>query len=78
MTIFGDNSSDMTPKPYNYWGMSGFFSVPLGWKVRSNADGSLTASPNPDFTNPTYDVAINSDGTYVFQDMLLSRQLGIG
>jgi hypothetical protein len=75
MIIFGDNSGDVIPQPYSFYGQYGtWFSVPLGWKVRTNENGTMTASPNADFSTPTYDAVLNIDGTLVFQDMFPQSQ----
>lgn len=75
MIVFGDNSWDMTPQPWNFYGQTGtWYSVPLGWKVRTNDNGTMTASPNEDFSRPTYDAVLNVDGTLVFQDLMRTLQ----
>jgi hypothetical protein len=74
--VFG-KSYDFTPKRWNYLGQQGWWSVPCGWFMRQNADGTLTASPNSDFSLPNYDVKINNDGYGVFFDAGRNTQAGL-
>jgi|WetSurMetagenome_2_1015567.scaffolds.fasta_scaffold658338_2 hypothetical protein len=75
-TVFGRYPNDVVPQRWNYQGMPGWWRVPFGWYVRSNEDGTVTASPNYDFTPPLYDVKTNIDGYMVFQDLGRSTKAG--
>ena len=68
-TIFGKSPNDITPIPTNYQGLTNWYQVPLGWFTRRNEDGTITASPNADFSKPTYDVKTDTDGYMKFQDL---------
>lgn len=68
--LFGYNLRELTPRPYNFRGMTGWFTVPRGWNVRCN-NLQWEASPNQDFSTPLYMCEVHDDGTLVFQDMLL-------
>jgi hypothetical protein len=70
MILFADRRGDVTPQPASFFGQFGtWFSVPQGWFVRTNEDGTTTASPNSDFSQPTYDVSLNENWTMVFQSL---------
>lgn len=76
--LFGYDLKDLTPRPYYFRGMTGWFAVPRGWNVRCR-DTQWEASPNEDFSTPLYMCEVNDDGTLVFQDMMLGtghRSLG--
>jgi len=75
--IFGKSPWDNTPTQWNFLGQIGWWRVPLNWFTRRNDDGTITASPNSDFSNPTYDVQVNNDGYMVFQDLGRSTQAGL-
>lgn len=66
-------SYDFRPQPSNYQGMQGWYQVPGGWFARRNEDGTISASPNSDFSNPVYDVKIDIDGFMKFFDLMRSR-----
>lgn len=77
--VFGRNPNDITPQPYNYYGMTGWFTVPTEWYTRSNPlnPSELIVSPNSDFSPPVYYACLCQDGiNYVFQDLLLSLYTG--
>jgi hypothetical protein len=67
-TVFGASPGDTTPQRWNFLGQQGWWRVPLAWFTRNNGDGTITASPNSNFSAPTYDVRINNDGYMVFWD----------
>ena len=69
--VFG-KSYNLTPTPTAYQGLTNWYIVPNGWFVRQNEDGTRTASPNADFSNPTYDVKTDTDGFMKFQSMGLN------
>ena len=75
--IFGKNPNDLTPQRWNFLGQPGWWRVPLGWFARREANGCITASPNSDFSNPTYDCQINNDGYMVFFDLGRNTQAGL-
>lgn len=75
-TVFG-KSTDTTPVRWNFLGQQGWWRVPLGWFTRQNADGTITASPNKDFSGYNYDVLINNDGYMVFFSATLNSQAGL-
>src|SRR5208282_2685601 len=64
--VFGTHPCDVVPQAWNFLGMPGWFRVPLGWFARQNQDGTITASPNSDYSAPTYDCQVNIDGYMVF------------
>jgi len=74
--IFGKSPWDTVPQRWNFLGQQGWYRVPLAWFCRRNSDGTITASPNADFSQPTYDVLTNIDGYMVFQSLGLSTQDG--
>jgi hypothetical protein len=76
-TVFGKNPNDTVPQQWNFLGQQGWWRVPLAWFCRQNANGTITASPNSDFSAPTYDVLVNIDGYMVFQDLGRSTQAGL-
>lgn len=60
-------------------GQPGWFSLPRHWYTRPYPGGScqLLASPNANF-EPSYCCVLGDDGmTYVFQDLLREKILGI-
>lgn len=69
--VFGKSPGDIYPQRWNFLGATGtdvmWYKVPLGWFTRQNSDGTITASPNSDFSAPTYDILTNVDGYMVFQ-----------
>jgi hypothetical protein len=71
--VFG-KSYDTTPTPTQYQGLTNWYVIPLGWVCRRNDDGTMTASPNKDFSNPTFDVKIDTDGFMKFQSMGYNAQ----
>jgi hypothetical protein len=71
--LFRYHYNETTPRPYNFRGMQGWFTVPRGWNVRYNANQQAEASPNQDFSAPLYQCEMNDDGFLVFQDLSLSR-----
>ena len=75
--IFGKHPCDVVPQRWSFLGQQGWWRVPLGWFARQNADGTITASPNADFSNPTYDCKVNIDGYMVFQDLGRNTQAGL-
>jgi hypothetical protein len=75
--VFGKSPWDTSPVPWNFLGQQGWWKVPLGWFTRQNADGTITASPNSNFSAPLYDVLVNIDGYMVFQSLSLSSQAGL-
>ena len=88
MPIFGTYPDK--PTPYNFWGISGFWSVPAGrnWYLATDSNGVQWASPeallkNDDGTVSAtngankYAVDMNADGTLVFIDTLANRHTGI-
>ena len=72
--VFGKSPWDTTPTPTNYQGLVGWYIVPKAWFCRQNADGTITTSPNQDFSNPTFDVKVDTDGYMKFQSMGLNAQ----
>jgi hypothetical protein len=72
--IFGKSPWDLTPRPTNYQGCTGWRIVPCGWFTRRNADGTITASPNADFSAPNYDVKTDTDGYMKFFSMGIIAQ----
>ena len=68
--VFGYHPNDLTPRRYNFGGMRGWFTVPLGWSLRWG-NGQWEASPNADFSKPLYMCELNDDGYLVFQDEYL-------
>ena len=76
-TVFGKNPIDLTPQRWNFLGQQGWWRVPLGWFTRQNTNGTITASPNADFSIPNYDVQINNDGYMVFFSAGLNSQAGL-
>lgn len=75
--IFGQNPNDTVPQAYSFWGQPGWWILPTQWFVRVNADGTLTGSPNEDFSTPTYELKTTPDGYMVFQDLMRSKEAGI-
>ena len=75
--VFGKSPWDKTPQQWNFLGQQGWWRVPLAWFTRQNADGTITASPNSDFSNPNFDVLVNNDGYMVFQDLGRNTQAGL-
>lgn len=67
----------LTFQPLSFWGQSGWYLVPTTWFARTNSNGTITASPNSDFSSSVYDAVINESGYMVFQDLMASRQSGI-
>jgi hypothetical protein len=65
MSYFG-KSTDTVPQPSNFLGQAGWYQVPCGWFARQNADGTISASPNSDFSKPVYDVKVDQDGYMKF------------
>lgn len=68
--LFGYHIDDNTPRPGQFRGMRGWFTVPRGWNVRWG-NGQYEASPNQDFSTPLYQCEVADDGALVFQDMML-------
>ncbi len=75
--IFGQNPCDTIPQPYSFLGQPGWWTLPMQWHVRTNSDTSVTASPNADFSTPTYEIKTTPDGYMVFQDLMRSKVAGI-
>ena len=75
--VFGKSPWDVNPVQWNFLGQQGWWKLPLGWFARQNADGTITGSPNADFSPPVYDILINIDGYAVFQDLGRSTQAGL-
>jgi hypothetical protein len=75
--VFGKNLMDTVPQRWNFFGQPGWWSVPTQYFTRRNSDGTITASPNADFSNPTYDVKINNDGYMVFFSCGLNMYAGL-
>ena len=75
--VFGKNPQDNTPRRWNFFGQQGWWSVPATWFCRQNSDGTITASPNADFSKPNYDVLRNIDGYFVFWSAGLNSQAGL-
>jgi len=81
-TVFGKYSS--TPRPYSFFGMPGWWSVPAGrsWYQVIDAGMQNWASPNPitmvngspTGIGPIFACELNIDGTLVFQDLLANRK----
>ena len=63
--VFGKNPQDNTPRRWNFFGQQGWWSVPATWFCRQNSDGTITASPNADFSKPNYDVNFTNHVTIV-------------
>ena len=84
--IFGERED--CAKPYSFWGMSGWFSVPAGrnWYCMIDKGMQLWASPNPltknddgsvSGTAPVYAAEMAPDGTLVFQDKMAQRNTNV-
>jgi len=71
--VFG-KSFNVTPTPSNYQGLQGWYQVPCGWFCRRNDDGTISASPNKDFSNPLYDVKVDTDGYMKIQNLMWNAQ----
>jgi hypothetical protein len=76
-TIFG-KSYNTVPIATNFQGLSGWYIVPGGWFCRQNADGTITASPNSDFSSELYDVKVDADGFMKFQNLLWNAMVATG
>ena len=74
--VFGKYPNDLTPAPATFFGQLGWWTVPLGWFCRRESNGNITASPNSDFSKPTYDVLVDISGTMVFFDCGRNTQSG--
>jgi hypothetical protein len=70
-SVFG-KSYNFTPTQSSYQGMNGWWIFPNGWFVRRNEDGTITGSPNSDFSLPNYDLKVDIDGYFKFQDLGLN------
>lgn len=79
---------DDVPKPYSFWGLSGWFSVPAGrsWFTMVDSGHQIWVSPNEltknddgsvSGTNPVYAAEMAPDGTLVFQDKMAQRNTNI-
>jgi hypothetical protein len=85
MSTFGTYPS--SPRPYSFYGTSGFWSVPSGrnWYCVTDKGQQTWVSPNPITQNPDgsvsgsplYAAELNCDGTLVFQDQLANRKTNI-
>lgn len=75
--VFGVNPTDTAPQRWNYYGMQGWWRLPTRWFARRNADGTLTGSPNSDFSKPTFDLKVNNDGYLVFFSCGLNTYAGL-
>ena len=75
------------PRPFSWYGVSGFFSVPSGhsWSQMVDSTGQIWVSPNVLTRNadgtvsgsPLYAADLNCDGTLVYMDEYANRQSGI-
>jgi hypothetical protein len=75
--LFNQNPADDLLIPWTLNGQRGWFRVPTQWAIRTNADQTMSASPNSDFSSPVYDVKLDAGtGTLVIQDLLQSRLMG--
>ena len=76
--LFGRTFHD-TPQPTSVQGETGWFTLPRQWATKPNPLNSsqLMASPTGDFNvNPVYFCVLDdSQQTYAFQDLLLSKYL---
>jgi hypothetical protein len=63
------------PTPTNYQGLTNWYQVPNSWFCRRNANGTVSASPNQDFSSPVYDVKTDSDGYMKIQDLFWNAQV---
>ena len=84
MQTFGTYSD--SPVHHGFYGQSGWWSVPAGrsWYMVTDSQGRVWASPNAITLtagvasgSPLFACELDADGTYVFQDMMANRQLGI-
>lgn len=73
--IFGYYYGGTYWKPHGLFGTSGWYELPLNFYCRTNADNSITASPNSDFSGENYEVKLDADGTYVIQNLLVTNAL---
>ncbi len=71
--IFGYYYGGTYWKPHSFFGQNGWYELPLNWFCRTNADSSITASPNPDFSGDNFEVKLDADGTYVVQNLLVTN-----
>ena len=85
-TYFGDVSGDTQPRPYSFWGISGFWTLPRAWYTHVDADGTMWGSPNPltknpdgtvTGTQPIYALDLTPDGILVFIDAAKNRAINI-
>lgn len=64
-----NKSTDFSPLPTNFLGQTGWLQFPNGWFARRNEDGTMTGSPNADFSEPCYDLKLDLDGYLKYIDM---------
>ena len=76
-TICGRKTSD-EPRPMTMQGMTGWWSLPGTWFAKPIKDSpNLLASPNSDFSPPTYVCTLGDDQqTFVFQDIYRDKLTG--
>ena len=59
----------------SYFGLSGWWRVPLGWTVKREANNQVFAYENSDLTGPRYACKLNHAGEFVFLDLMRSAIL---
>jgi hypothetical protein len=75
--VFGKIPWDNTPVQWSLNGQQGWWRLPNAWFARRNEDGTMTGSPNADFSSPCYDLILDVSGYLVFQDLGRSTQAGL-
>jgi hypothetical protein len=77
--VFGRDFHD-APMPTTVSGQSGWWTLPRQWYCRAYDGGSnqLIASPNEDFSGPSYCCVLADDGIhYAFQDLMREKIAGL-
>jgi hypothetical protein len=69
--IFGESDAT-TIVPYTYWGKQGFYALPLGWPLTTDANG-IQWTTDPD-SGKTYSCLTNIDGVVCFRDLFRTKQ----
>jgi hypothetical protein len=69
---FFGRSTETEPRPANFYGQAGYWTVPGTWSVWEENYQRYT-SPNEDHSAPVYTCVLNIDGYLLFQDLMRTR-----
>lgn len=75
--VFGMSPWANSPAYYTFNGLAGWWSVPLNWYCKTDANGGIITSPNQDFSNPSYTCTRADDGTLTYFDTARNYASGI-